>query len=312
MSSGILPKQLSLFILLAFCSGSLFADEYFYKMQITIAGNTSVFYVRSQNILQDREDFSFGMGKSGHVATRTQNPLSGSIFLESYLSTPEPLSIRGRFSTNSGEEEDYVLTPVKTLPSGITETIEVDNNSYQLLPNILHRLGKQQIYGRTQYSRWPQWPQWPQWLPSCSSLFRDGENSSQEASLSDNAVQLATGQPHSNSESPSEWRIRFHLHHSQENPQQPELESFLNMMNGESSQRHMQLVSLLSSPRSLITSSSGAIMPEFRAYLPGTITDEDQAMSDLRLAELNFSAVTLHKVSSQPLDNEDNWRPLDL
>ena len=274
-------------------------------MEITIAGNTSAFYVRSQSILENQERFLFGMDRPGHVIRCEPNPSAGSsMSVHTWQSLPkgyppEAETIRGTFSTNSGGEGSYELHPLPT-STDTTQSIEVNNDSYHLLPNILHHLG-QQTYGLVQeYS-------WLGWLASCLFPFGSGEDSNQGASSSGNTGQVVTEQPHPNQQRLNEWRVRLLLTGNQARSQQvSDLDKLLSDITAQSSGNPMQLVSLMgqSTPASPIYQQSREddILLTFRVYLPDSVTNESQARNALTLPSVQNSPAILFSVSLESSD----------
>ena len=303
MSSKILPIHLCLFILLECCSGTLLAKDYFYKMQITVAGNTSVFYVRSKNPLKHLANHLLEVNLPEPVYHCSFNPDSS--FAPAIIEwmrqmqskqVPEQISrrISGAFPIGTEEEGKYMLQPLQTLPPNVAETIEVsDNDMYHLLATILYRLHRQ-TYGRAQESLVVCW--------ACN------KGTSQGASSSDTS-QITTGQPPSSQQLLNEWEVEFRLSGSR---WPSDLESLLEVINNTlPSVNPMQLVSLTGSspPNSLFADGDREMI--FRAYLQDSIASEDQARHALGLSDFDF-LVALRRVPSQPSNAEDKSKKLEV
>lgn len=314
MSSRILSVYLSLFTLLYFCITTVSADYFFYKMQITIAERSSVFYIRSENILESKNSSLLDMGMLGHIVVWDYNPSPGFGTAVSKWNAlprfypPVPETISGTFSTSSEEQGNYLLTPLQTLPPDVTESIEVNNESYQLLPNILHQLSKQ-AYGRAQEYSWlSSW----RWLIRCSFLFGVSEDSSQGASSSGNTGQVVTEQPHSSQQPSNEWRLTWVINGSTQQPlqQQSALDLLLSTIALPSA---MELVSLTGSetPSILLGASGWHYTLIFRTYLPNSVEDYNQARSTLGLSNTRDLPAILREVSLQSSDAKNKSEELE-
>ncbi|MCW7554408.1 hypothetical protein NX722_17630 [Endozoicomonas gorgoniicola] len=281
------------------------AKDYFYKMQITVPGKTSVFYVRSKNPLKHLSNHLLEVNLPQPFYHCSVNPASSfapaitewgrAWRLRQPEQVPEqiPRRISGAFPIGTVEEGTYILQPLPTLPPNVTETIEVSNNDmYHLLATILYRL-RRQTYGRAQESLVVCW--------ACNGASREAS--------SGYTSQITTEQPSSIQELLDEWELTFSLTGEQWVSNLERLLEFTN--NTLLSVNPMQLVSLTGSspPNSLFAHGNREII--FRAYLPDSIASEYQARHALGLSDFDFP-VALRRVSSQPSDAEDTSEKLEV